>query len=461
MPKQLTRGQAARTVTLQVTPKKIHCRRLDQAFQDIADKARLRGVEREGAIELQLVPHRDTVIQRLFSRDEIAAERQASRRLLALAAANLTPQRLSRLGSPGRRAVLVLQGAAALSLDCDIKVGQVRNAIALLAGNKKTRSFIGSPARAHSARLAQHGATALASADSVRRVQLNRFCMDSTASKILPGLLAAAGDSLDAVAASLSIFRAAALSFIIEHMFCGTRASQESIARQIRKNHDSALLRCFIAGWRRATAAGKVKGSAFAWFDAVDWLVGAMHIARPASPGATRAPRSPRVVSPLAALRRAQTAAPAPRQAARRLRTRTATPARPADVRRRATMADVVLDARRLQEGRQGASLQMLHQLPSPTRLADAPARATVVVSTVARVAAPSRPVFRPARNPASAAPVISRAEPPGRSATLLDMVLEYSASQSPATSVASEADSHTGQMPDQPRGDALPDSSQ
>jgi hypothetical protein len=42
----------------------------------------------------------------------------------------------------------------------------------------------------------------------------------------------------------------------------------------------------------------------------------------------------------------------------------------------------------------------------------------------------------------------------------LLDMVLEYSASQNPATPVVSEADSHTAQAPGQSGGDASPDGS-
>jgi hypothetical protein len=269
----------------------------------------------------------------------------------------------------------------------------------------------------------------LAQADGARRVQLRRFCTDSAAAGSLPALLAASGDKPASIAACISIFRAAALSFIVEDMK-GARHSPQALAARIHKGADSPLLRLFIARWRRAAAAGKLAPGAFLWFDAVDWLVGALHRARPASPGATRAPKSPRIVSPVAVpFRRAQTTAPAPVQPARHLAGRASTPARHAAVRQLSPFAIAVP-----QPGRQGISLRMLNYLQSPTRLADRPAPQPAVARTVSRVAAPPPPAFRAAAGPA-AAPA-SQADRLAPIATLLDMLLqEYLASASGDTS--------------------------
>jgi hypothetical protein len=430
MPKQLTRGQAAKTVTLHVPPDQMHCRQLNQVMLNTRDEARLRGKRQDNIVELRVVPHRDSLIRRLFSRDDIASERVVVRAALAQAAFNVTPERLRRLGSPGRLAVLTLQLASGANFDRDVKVAQVRSATELLAGNRKKRSFLASPVKTRSAWMARSGASTLAQADSARRVQLRRFCTDSAASASLPALLAAAGDKPASIAGCISIFRAAALSFIVEDMK-GAKLSRQALAVRIHKGADSPLLRLFIARWRRAAAAGKLAQSAFPWFDAVDWLVGALHGASPASPGATRTPKSPRIVSPVAVpLRRAQTTAPVPKQPARHLAGSASTPARHAPVRRLPPVAMVMP-----QPGRQGISLRMLNQLQSPTRLADTPAPQPVVLRTVSGVAALNVPVFSAAEGPADAAPV-SQADRLAPTATLLDMLLqEYLASASRETS--------------------------
>lgn len=427
MPKQLTRGHAAKTVTLQVPPEKMHCRELNQVLQNTRDKARLRGERHHSTVELRVVPHRDPLIRRLFHRDEIAAERLVVRAALARAALNVTPERVRRLGSPGRLAVLTLQLASAVKLDRDVKAVQVRGAAGLLAGNGKKRSFFDSPVKTRSAWLARNGASALAQADGVRRVQLRRFCTDSAASGSLAALLVTRDDKPESIAASISIFRAAALGFIVEDMK-GGKPGPQALAARIHRAADSPLLRLFIARWRRAAAAGKLAQSGFLWFDAVDWLAGALHGARPVSPGATRAPKSPRIVSPVAAsLRRAQTAAPAPKQPARRLAGRASTQAKPAAVRQQPPVASAMP-----QPGRQGVSLRMLNQLRSPTRLADTPAPQPVVTRTVSGVAPTSTPAFRPAAAPASAA-AMSLSDRLAPTATLLDMLLqEYRASATP-----------------------------
>ena len=129
MPKQLTRGHAANTVTVQVPLEGLHCRKLNQVLQDAGDKARLRAAFSPGGLTLQAMPHRDRLIRRLFSRKEITMERMVVRAALARAAFSVTPERLRRLGSPGRLAVLALQYAANAELDCDIRAGQVRGEI--------------------------------------------------------------------------------------------------------------------------------------------------------------------------------------------------------------------------------------------------------------------------------------------------------------------------------------------
>ena len=430
MPKQLTRGHAAKTVTLHVPPEQMHCRQLNQLMLNTRDEARLRGERHDNMVELRVVPHRDPLIRRLFSRDDIASERMVVRAALAQAALNVTPERLRRLGSPGRSAVLTLQLASGANFGRDVKVSQVRSATELLAGNRKKRSFLASPVKTRSAWLARSGANTLAQADGVRRVQLRRFCTDSAASGSLPALLAAGGDKPASIAACIAIFQAAALSFIVEDMK-GARHSPQALAARIHTGADSPLLRLFIARWRRAEAAGKLAQCAFPWFDAVNWLVGALHGARPASPGATRAPRSPRIVSPVAApLRRAQTAAPAPVRPAGHLPGRASTPAKHPAVRR---LQPVAMAAP--QPGRQGISLRMLNQLQSPTRLAVTSTPQPAVMRTVSGVAAPTVPSFRPTAAPSAAAPV-SQADRLAPTATLLDMLMEeYLASASRETS--------------------------
>ena len=440
MPKQLTRCHAARTVTLQVPPEQMHCRELNQVLQNTRDKGRLRGEHHHSTVELRIVTHRDPLIRRLFHRDEIAAERLVVRAALARAALNVSPERLRRLGSPARLAVLTLQLASAVKISRDVKVAQVRGAAELLAGNRKKRSFLASPVKTRSAWLARGGANTLAQADGVRRVQLRRFCTDSAASGSLPALLAARGDKPESIAASISIFRAAALGFIVEDMKGGTPGPQ-ALAARIHKAADSPLLRLFIARWRRAAAAGKLAPSGFLWFDAVDWLVGALQGARPSSPGATRAPKSPRIVSPVAVpLRRAQTAAPALKQPARRLAGRASTPAKNGAVRQQPPVANAMP-----QPGRQGISLRMLNQLQSPTRLVDTPAPQPAARRTVSSIAAPPAPAFRPAAAPASAA-AMSLSDRLAPTATLLDMLLqEYRASATADSSGSGSAETPFG----------------
>ena len=397
MHKTPIRGHAAQAASLQVSLPDVHCRDLERELQDHGNKARLRGSLQLGFLTLRPRRSRDSLFRRAFRREAIGTEKLVARAALASAASNLTPTRLGQLGSPGQRAVQALYDASAAGMQHDIRVGQVRSAIALLAGVRKKRSFRVTPVKTQPSRLAQNGATGLTSADSIRRVQLNRFCMDSAASGSLLVLLAGAAETRDTIAASLAIFRAAVQSFILEAVMGGKPASQEGIARQVRKGMDSQLLRLFLALWRRAAAVGKIGGNVFPWFDVVDWLVDAMQGVRPTSPGATRAPKSPRVRSTAALLlRQAQAAAPPtvtasissstsrPGRPSRHLRSRTLTVARTGD----ADPSDSPFKAA-AQPGRQGHNVQLQYRAPAPEPLADSPVAAPGTAATAPSHGAP------------------------------------------------------------------------
>jgi hypothetical protein len=434
MPKQSTRVRVATAVTVQDPANQIHCRKLDQVLQGAADKARLRGTLRGKMLELQAKPHRDGLIRRLFSRDHIELERLAVRAALIAAAANVTPDRLRRLGSPGRRAVRALRDAAGLDLDRDVRAGQVRSATALLAGGKKKRAYIDTPVKSRSAWLAQTGASTLASTDGVRRVQLRTFCGDTGAAASLGALLARSKDKPVLIAASISIFRAATLSFILADMK-SVKPGPQALAVHIRKSSESMLLRLFIARWLEAAAAGSVTKRVFPWFDAVNWLVVAMHGARPTSPGASRPPKSARVVSPSsAAPAQAPSAAPAAEPApARRARRRAAAPAPAVQVRNLPPSPYAAPRPGLPQQGRQSVSLRMLNQLRSPTRLSGTPA---------------------PQASPATQVKV-------RRTATLLDTAMALLASQNAAASGSGGADSQLLGSPGAPGADTPPDNGQ
>ncbi len=448
MPKQPTRGQAVRTATLQLPLDRLHCRQINAVFQDARDKARLRGTHDGSLVEVRALPHRDPLVRRLFSRSDIAAERMTLRAALASAACNVTPERLRSLGSPGRLAVDALQNASGIDVDRDIRAGQLRNAVALLAGNRRKRSFADSPAKPRSGWLAQTGANSLALGDGARRVQLRRFCIDSVATGRLPALMGAANDAPASIDACIAIFRVAAMNYIVEAMKGGGR-SPDALAAQARKEADGPLLRLFIARWRRAIVAGKIRKADFLWFDAVDWLVGALHGARPTSPGATRSPRSPRVTSPAAAaLRRAQTEAMAakrptlPEHPARQAPTAMSTSGRRAVVRRRATVVRAAPQPQALQPGRQGVKRRILTQLQSPTRLVHFPALPPAPKRTASDAGDSQGPAFKPPPAPA-AAPRTGGTGQLAPTVTLLDILLqEYSAGMLSAVPGKDGADS-------------------
>ncbi len=461
MPKQLPRGHAARNVTLQVPLTTMHSRNVDDAVREAADKARLRGIRLDNDVALHTLRHRDTVIRRLFSRREIDDERALVRASLAQAASNVTPERLARMGSPGRLALLALRHASGMERSRDVKVGQIRSAVALLATGGKKMSFRLTPVKLRSARLAQPGASALAAGNGARRVELRKFCTDSATAPDLAALLQTAADKPEAISSCILIFRSAVVSYILEEMKCH-HADHKKLMRQLRGSVDSPLLRLFLKRWVRARAAREFANRKFPWFDAVDWLVTELRNATPASPGATRSPRSPRVSSAQAA------PAPAPstpvRVSKRALVARQSMPVSSSTLPRfntparsmTAQPAYALPPPTRLQAGRQATSRRVLAYLDSPTRLADGPALQKAATRRrrrqvhLAAMQASSQPgtaletsgstsTMRSVARPAT----VQRA--PARTQTLFDIAMqEYEASLASAT--ASSADTHTGE---------------
>lgn len=461
MPKQLPRGHAARNITPQVPLANLHSRDVDDVVHDAADQARLRAARVGNDVALRAQRHRDTVLRRLFSRRDIDDERAQVRASLAQAASNMTPDRLARMGSPGRLAVLVLRHASGMEPSRDVRVGQIRSAVALLATGGRKASFRLTPVKLRSARLAHPGASALSAGNGARRVQLRKFCTDTGITQELVALLQTAADKPEAIASCILIFRSAVVSWILEEMKCH-HADQKKLLRQLRLSVDSPLLRLFLKRWARAKAAGEFATRKFPWCDAVDWLVTELRFARPASPGATRSPRSPRVS--------AASAAPAPstpvRASQRPLtpgRGMSATPPRYAVATRSVTAQPPVADyalppPARLQPGRQASSRRVLAYLDSPTRLADGPALQKAATrrrrrqAHLAAMQASSRSGSTVERDRSTSSihgampavrPVPAPAPAPARTQTLLDIAMqEYEASLASAT--ASSADMQT-----------------
>lgn len=459
MPKQLQRGHAAKTVTLQVPLATLHVRSVDHMLRNAPDTARLRGAIVHNDVTLHARPSHDTVIRRLFSRKEIDAERDAVRVAIATAAANVTPERLQRLGLPARLATDALQQASVGAGRHDVKVAQVRDAVALLAGGSRKRSFKNSPVKSRSSRLVQPGASALPAGAGTRRVLLRRFCADSAVSRDLPALLIQPGDKGVAIASCILIFKSVALNCILKEIKGGNRNHKQSM-RQLRATVEGELLRLFISRWARAKAAGKISPAVFPWFDAVDWLVGGLYEARQPRPGDTRSPRSPRIVSPAAPNKPPAPAPATPLRVSKPMTTprrtvssQSALTDRRAVLPRAATVGPAqtrpvfskpshtlgsrhkTVSARAWARpavagpGRQAISHRLLNQLASPSRLVGTPvvpALPAVVSGGTSAQAATTAP---DQTDNAPASPLaVAQAAPPRRAATLLDLALQYQA---------------------------------
>ncbi|MET0964442.1 MAG: hypothetical protein ABWY05_16745 [Noviherbaspirillum sp.] len=171
------------------------------------------------------------------------------------------------------------------------------------------------------------------------------------------------------------------MSYILAEM--KGHADPKKRMRQLQAATDSALLRLFVKRWMRAKLGDQIDAHQFAWTEAVDWLVRELREATPLSPGATRAPRSPRLASPKVAPA-ASPAKPAPAargtlvaaqtvSANSSTRPKVAAPSRSFAGGATTVPAYVLAPPVPLQSGRQAMSRRVQSYLESPTRLTEAP----------------------------------------------------------------------------------------
>ena len=455
MPKQLQRGNAAKTVTLQVPLSTLHVRSLQTMLRDAPDTARLRGAVVQNGLTLHTQAGHDTVIKRLVSRKQIDVERDAVRAAMAAAAVNVTPERVKRLGSPAQRAKQVLQQASVETGRHDVKVVQVRAAVALLAGGNRTRPVRKSPVRTRSSRLAKPGASALPAGTGARRVLLHKFSMDSEANSRLAALLVQPGDKVESIASCVVLFQSVALMWTVKEMYGANRDHQQSM-RQLRTQTDGELLRLFISRWTRAKATDRISLTLFSWFDAVDWLAGGLRDAKPPRPGDTRSPRSPRIVSPAKAVPAPATPLRVSKPVATPKRTvssHSALTERRAALPRRVTVATThsrpifrrpghsltsqqkAVSPRAWPRpvvagsGRHAAGQHRRNQSASPIRLVGKP-MGPALPPVVVAVAAPQSGTAAPAavKHAHASPPLVAQPVPPRRAETLLEQALQYQA---------------------------------
>ena len=463
MPKQLQRGNAAKSVTLQVPLSTLHVRSLQTMLRDAPDTARLRGAVVQNGLTLHTQAGHDTVIKRLVSRKQIDVERDVVRAAMATAAANVTPERVKKLGSPAQRATRVLQQASVETGRHDVKVFQVRAAVALLAGGNRTRPARKSPVRTRSSRLAKPGASALPAGTGARRVLLHKFSTDSDANSRLAALLIQSGDKVDAIASCVVLFQSVALMWTVKDMYGANRDHKQSM-RQLRTQADGELLRLFISRWMRAKATDRISLALFSWFDAVDWLAGGLRDAKPPRPGDTRSPRSPRIVSPAQAQAQAKTkAVPAPATPLRvskpiatpkrTVSSHSALTERRAALPRRVTVATTqsrpvfrkpgyALTSQQkavsprawarpvvVGSSRHAAGQRRPNQSESPSRLVGKP-MGPALPPVVVAVAVPQSATAAPAEveHAHASPPAVAQPVPPRRAETLLEQALQYQA---------------------------------
>jgi hypothetical protein len=278
MPKQTSHGRAANRVTLQVAFDTLHCRYVHQVVRDVADNDRLRGRQLRTDVELRMQSRHDTVLRRVFSRKDIDSERAVVRASLAQAVANVTPERLKRMGSPGRQAVNTLRQAARLHGRHDVKAGQIRSAVMLLAGSRRQKSFMHTPVKP--GRLAPVGAVGLQHGNMANWAQLKKFCRDSVANRDLLALLCTPRDREDAwqyqsMQSCILIFKSVALDYLME----ARDGDEQKQLQRLWKTKSNAILQLFLQRWTEARQSGRIGDSRFAWVGGVEWLVGGLQTA--------------------------------------------------------------------------------------------------------------------------------------------------------------------------------------
>jgi hypothetical protein len=278
MPKQTSRGRTANKVALQVSFDSLHCRYVHQVVRDVADNARLRGKHGLPGVELRTQPHHDTALRRVFSRKDIDVERAMVRASLTQAVANVTPERLKTMGSPGRQAVKALRQAARRRGWHDVKAGQIRSAVMLLAGSRRQKSFMYTPVK--SARLVSVAAVGLQHGNVAHWTQLRKFCGDSVADRELLALLCTPDDNgnarrYESMQSCVLIFKSVALDYLLE----AKEDDEQKKFQRLWRTKNNAILQLFLQRWTEARQCGRIGDSRFAWVKDVEWLVGGLQAA--------------------------------------------------------------------------------------------------------------------------------------------------------------------------------------
>ena len=283
-------------VTLRIQDDEIKCSHLQDLVAGAADGDRLRGVRQVANFSLYIQPRSDAIIRRIFSRGEIDSERAVVKSALLHAADNLTPERLKRMGSPGRLAVRRLQQRAARPGRHDIKVSQVFSDITLLASGGRKRSFLHSPVKpVKSSGLLKTGAVGLAATHNEYRVRLHDFCTLAGTGESLPLLLQQQDQSQDSekILCCITLFRAVASNFLAEERNL-QNGDKNRLFDDLHAAMKGDLLYLFIDRWRMARKNGLINEHSFEWVAAVDWLVNGLQPEKQAQVRRARKPRSPR-----------------------------------------------------------------------------------------------------------------------------------------------------------------------
>lgn len=284
-------------VTLSIQDNEVKCSHLLDLVTGAADGDRLRGVHQVVNVSLYLQPRSDAIIKRIFSRGEIDSERAVVKRALSQAASNLTPERLKRMGSPGRLAARRLQQRAARTGRHDIKVAHVSSDITFLASSGRKRSFLHSPAKpVKSSSLCKTGAAGLAAMHSGHRILLLHFCVSAGRVESLPLMLRQPKDQnqdMETISCCIALFTAAVASFIAEEKNI-QRVDKDKLFDCLRASMKGDLPYVFIDRWQSARENGLINERSFEWVAAVDWLVDGLRPAKQLPSRRANKPKSPR-----------------------------------------------------------------------------------------------------------------------------------------------------------------------
>nr|WP_217344814.1 hypothetical protein [Noviherbaspirillum sp. L7-7A]MBV0879001.1 hypothetical protein [Noviherbaspirillum sp. L7-7A] len=284
-------------VTLSIQDDEVKCSHLQDLVTGAVDGDRLRGVYQVANVSLYLQPRSDAIIRRVFSRGEIDNERAVVKRALLQAASNLTPERLKRMGSPGRLAVQRLQQRAARTGRHDIKVAHVSSDITFLASSGRKRSFLHSPAKpVKSSSLRKTGAAGLAATHIDHRIRLLHFCVSAGTLESLPVLLRQPQDQnqdMKTISCCIALFTAAVASFIAEEKNV-QGVDKGKLFDCLRASMKGDLPYVFIDRWQLARKNGLINERSFEWVAAVDWLVDGLRPDKQLPSKCARKPRSPR-----------------------------------------------------------------------------------------------------------------------------------------------------------------------